>query len=99
LGKRRMRGQYVEPVKARAVHKLIGLFRLQREAEHLVEESGKRRIELAPGLAAQVLRRIALWIEIHHEYARAARGAQRGQVASDRGFADTAFVIEHHPSH
>ena len=80
LGERRMRGQHVEPVEARAVHELVGLLRLQREAEHLVEESRERRIELAAGLADQVLRRVALWIAIDHEDARAARGTHRGQV-------------------
>ena len=50
-------------------------------------------------VSRQVLRGIALRIEVDDQDARAGCRADGRQVASDRGLADTAFVIEHHPSH
>src|SRR6185503_16153875 len=99
LGERGMRRQQLEALEARGVDEFVQLPRPQRNAEHLLEEVGERGLELAAVLAEQVLRGVALRIEIDDQDAGAARGAYCGQIASDRGLADTALVIEHDSSH
>jgi hypothetical protein len=79
--------------------KLVRLLRTVREAQYFVEEIRQRGRELAAGLAEQVLRGIALRIEIDDQHAGAARGAHCCEVTGDGGFADTALVVEHDPSH
>src|SRR5919108_5548435 len=81
------------------MNELFGLLRLQRETERLLEQAGNRGFKLPPGLAEEVLGRIALRIKVDHEGTGAARGANRCQVAGDRGLADAALVVEHDPSH
>jgi hypothetical protein len=73
-----MRGQHVETLEESPVHELLRLLRPQGKAKDLVKEASERRLEFPAVLAEQVLRRVALGIEIDDENASAGTGADRG---------------------
>jgi hypothetical protein len=64
-----------------------------------LKEVGNTHGNIVARQPRQVLGRVGLGIEVHQQGSIAFTGTDRRQVAGDAGFANAAFLIEHHAPH